>query len=158
MNSGFPSPVPRPASFRRVGVYRFLAILTLPVLLLLGATCILIMYHLADIEKLAADTNEKRLPGILAAQRTLINIENMRRNVAMIYNAQDPRLRRNALIDALALASESVFEPDSGFIDYARTAERRGRRQPAQRRAALFQRQRPPAVAGRIARRPAHGP
>ena len=123
MNSGFPSPVPRPASFRRVWVYRFLAILTLPVLLLLGATCILIMYHLADIEKLAADTNEKRLPGILAAQRTLINIENMRRNVAMIYNAQDPRLRRNALIDALALASESVFEPDSGFIDYARTAE-----------------------------------
>ena len=123
MNSGFPSPVPRPASFFRVGVYRFLAILTLPVLLLLGATCILIMYHLADIEKLAADTNEKRLPGILAAQRTLINIENMRRNVAMIYNAQDPRLRRNALIDALALASESVFEPDSGFIDYARTAE-----------------------------------
>ena len=92
MNSGFPSPVPRPASFRRVGVYRFLAILTLPVLLLLGATCILIMYHLADIEKLAADTNEKRLPGILAAQRTLINIENMRRNVAMIYNAQDPEV------------------------------------------------------------------
>lgn len=123
MRSGTLLPTSRSAPFRRVGVYRFLAILTLPVLLLLGVSCVLIVYHLADIEKLAADTNEEHLPGILASQRTLVNIENMRRNVATIYTAGDPRLRRDALIDALALASESVFEPDSGFADYARTGQ-----------------------------------
>lgn len=117
-----PHTTPAPA-VRRVGVYRFLAIVALPVLALLGLVCADIVYNLRDIEKLAEVTNKEHLPGILASQRTLINIESMRRSVATIYNAEDPKLRRVAELDALALAAESVFEPDSGFADYAQTAQ-----------------------------------
>lgn len=119
------SGISRPSSFTRVGVYHFLLIITVPALLLLSLVFADIFRNLGDIETLATDTNRVHLPGILASQRTLINIENMRRNVAMIYTAEDPKLRREAGIDALALAAESVFEPNSGFVEYAQAAQPR---------------------------------
>lgn len=123
MHSESPSRVSRPDSFRRMGIIPFFVLLLVPILLLLSSACIVITYQLNDIRKQATDTNRKYLPGILATQRTLVNIENMRRNAATIYSTQDPRLRRNALIDALALASESVFEPNSDFASHALKAE-----------------------------------
>lgn len=118
-----PQHTAQASTFRRMGVYRFLAILTLPILLLLCGTCFLIVSHLADIEKVADDVNQEHLPGILASQRTLINIENIRREVFILYTADNPVMRRNALISALALASESVLEPDSALANYAGTVD-----------------------------------
>lgn len=112
-----------PSSIRRIGAYRFLAVVTLPTLVLLCLACADIVYNLVDIEKLATVTNKEHLPGILASQRTLINIESMRRNVETAYASADPNLRREAGINALALAAESVFEPDSSFAGYAATAQ-----------------------------------
>lgn len=121
MSSDSSFPAAHNPSFHRVGVYRFLAILTLPILLLLCGTCFLIVSHLVDIEKVANDINQEHLPGILASQRTLINIENIRREAFILYTANDPVLRRNALISALALASESMFGPGSALADSAGT-------------------------------------
>lgn len=123
MSSDSSCQTPQNPAFHRMGVYRFLAVLTLPILLLLCGTCFLMVSHLADIEKGADEVNQEHLPGILASQRTLINIENIRREVFILYTADNPVMRRNALISALALASESVLEPDSALADYAGTVD-----------------------------------
>lgn len=123
MSSETSSDTPTSSKVRRIGVYRFLAIVALPTLALLCVACADIVGNLVDIEKRARLTNEEHLPAILASQRTLVNIESMRRNVETASTSEDPNLRREAGINALALAAESVFEPDSAFADYAATAQ-----------------------------------
>ena len=71
----------------------------------------------------AESTNQVHLPGILKNQRTLINIESLRRYVETVYNASDAEIRRDALVNALALATESVFEANSRFVEYATSAK-----------------------------------
>ena len=40
-----------------------------------------------------------------------------------VYNASDAEIRRDALVNALALATESVFEANSRFVEYATSAK-----------------------------------
>ena len=94
----------------------------LPTVLLLGLVSLYISATLLDIKATALNTNSIHLPGILAGQRRLINIENLRRSIETIYNAFDPAVRRAATIDAIGLATESVFEPDSRFVEHAESA------------------------------------
>lgn len=113
----------RAATFRRIGIYRFIVLALLPTVFLLALVYRYIDDNLQEIKTAAESTNEIYLPGILKNQRTLINIESLRRYVETIYNASDPELRRDALVNALALATESVFEANSHFVEYAASAK-----------------------------------
>ncbi len=109
--------------FRRIGLYGFLAFAVLPAVFLLALVYVDIREDLQDINAAAVSTSKVHLPGILENQRTLINIESLRRYVETVYNAFDPRVRRDAVINALSLATESVFEPDSRFAEHSGTAK-----------------------------------
>lgn len=97
-------------------------IIAVPTIFFLALVYFDINTSLQDIKAAAASTNKVHLPGILASQRTLINVENLRRNVETIYNSFDLTSRRDAVINAHALATESVFEPDSRFAEYSASA------------------------------------
>ena len=115
----------RTGAFRRMGVYRFIMLALLPTVLLLALVYWYIDDNLHEIKTAAGSTNEVHLPGILKSQRTLINIESLRRYVETVYNATDVEVRRDALINALALATESVFEANSRFVEHAAAARSR---------------------------------
>lgn len=51
---------------------------------------------LQRIKNLALSTSNSHLPQILAKQQMLLNVENMRRNIALVYSASDPTISRNA--------------------------------------------------------------
>ena len=110
----------RPA--QRLGAYAFLVLALLPTMLLLALVTQHLSATLLDIKTTALNTNSTHLPGILASQRRLINIENLRRSIETMYNAFDPAVRRMAMIDAIGLATEAVFEPDSRFAEHAGSA------------------------------------
>ena len=112
----------RTRTFRRMSIYRFIALALLPTVLLLALVYWYIDSNLQEIKTAAESTNEVHLPGILKNQRTLINIESLRRYVETVYNASDIGVRRDALINALALATESVFEANSRFVEHAASA------------------------------------
>ena len=105
-----------------MSIYRFIALALLPTVLLLALVYWYIDSNLQEIKTAAESTNEVHLPGILKNQRTLINIESLRRYVETVYNASDIGVRRDALINALALATESVFEANSRFVEHAASA------------------------------------
>lgn len=103
--------------FWRIGAFTFLAMLTVPVALMLALVSHDINTNLIDIKAAAEITSQTHLPNILTSQRSLINTENLRRYIETIYSATDPLIRREALYNALALATESVFERDSRFAE-----------------------------------------
>lgn len=113
----------RPGTFRRIGIYRFIVLALLPTLCLLALVYWYIDDNIQEIKTAAENTHRIHLPGILKNQRTLINIESLRRYVETVYNAADAEVRRDALINALALATESVFEANSHFVKYAASAK-----------------------------------
>ena len=113
----------RAERFHRIGTYRFIALALLPTVCLLALVYWYVDDNLQEIKTAAESTNQVHLPGILKNQRTLINIESLRRYVETVYNASDAEIRRDALVNALALATESVFEANSRFVDYATSAK-----------------------------------
>lgn len=113
----------RAGTFHRIGIYRFIALALLPTVCLLALVFWYIDDNLQEIKTAAESTHRIYLPGILKSQRTLINIESLRRYVETVYNASDAEVRRDALINALALATESVFEANSHFVEYAASAK-----------------------------------
>lgn len=117
------SPDGRAERFHRIGIYRFIALALLPTVCLLALVYWYVDDNLQEIKTAAESTNQVHLPGILKNQRTLINIESLRRYVETVYNASDAEIRRDALVNALALATESVFEANSRFVEYATSAK-----------------------------------
>lgn len=113
----------RGGTFHRIGIYRFIALALLPTACLLALVYWYIDDNLQEIKTAAESTNQVHLPGILKNQRALINIESLRRYVETVYNASDAEVRREALVNALALATESVFEANSRFVEYAASAK-----------------------------------
>ena len=117
------SPDGRAERFHRIGIYRFIALALLPTVCLLALVYWYVDDNLQEIKTAAESTHQVHLPGILKNQRTLINIESLRRYVETVYNASDAEIRRDALVNALALATESVFEANSRFVEYATSAK-----------------------------------
>lgn len=111
-----PSRNAEPRRKRQIGINLFPVLVSVPLLTLLVAVSYLFFSDLHRIENLALSTSNNHLPQVLAKQQILINVENMRRNIALVYSASDPTIGRNAGITAQALISESVFEETSqGF-------------------------------------------
>ncbi len=109
---------------RRIGAYRFFALVTLPAVVLLCVVCAVVFANLRNMEKVTEALGREHLPGILESQRALTNLETLRRNAETVYMAEDPRQRRAARLHAQALAGESVFETAPHFANFANTAQR----------------------------------
>lgn len=84
----------RAGTFHRIGIYRFIALALLPTVCLLALVFWYIDDNLQEIKTAAESTHRIYLPGILKSQRTLINIESLRRYVETVYNASDAEVRR----------------------------------------------------------------
>lgn len=106
----------------KIGVYAFFALLTIPVLVVVLLIYAWIFYNLVDIRTVADRVREVHLSAILDTQRTLVNIENLRRNAQVVYVTDDPDQRRRARLNAQALTHESVFETNSRFSFLAERA------------------------------------
>lgn len=102
---------------RQIGINLFPVLVSVPVLALLSFVSYIFVSDLQRIENLALSTSNSHLPQVLAKQQMLLNVENMRRNIALVYSASDPAISRNAGITAQALISESVF--DAAAQDFA---------------------------------------
>ena len=72
------------------------------------------------IEKQAAELKKEKLPGFIENQRTLANIESLRRMAEVTRISANPKDRRHARISADALSAESIFDHDPGFKQAAR--------------------------------------
>lgn len=110
---------PNPPRKRRIGIYRFLLLTTLPLLGLLLALCAVIALNLHDIETRANTADTEQLPAIFAGQRALINLESLRRYAVIMFAADDPSMRREAGVNALSMVSEIAFDPSAHFSDHA---------------------------------------
>lgn len=107
----------------RIGAYRFLALLMLPAVLLLGGAGLVVFLSLDSIRVITDSLEEEHLPGILNSQRTMDNINVLRSESAVVFMAEDPRQRRAALLKARALVAESVFEQSPQIRDTAKTVQ-----------------------------------
>lgn len=73
--------------------------------------------NILAIERIALQIRKESLPQFVDNQKTLANIEGLRRIAEVAYATNDIRLRRNARLNASALAAESVFQKDAGYAE-----------------------------------------
>lgn len=76
--------------------------------------------NIANMEEKAEEIRKNRLPELIENQKTLANIESLRRLAEVTNISGNPRERRNARISADALATESIFDRDPSFRSSAR--------------------------------------
>lgn len=76
--------------------------------------------NIFSVKKIAQEIRRESLPEFADNQKTLANIESLRRLAEVAYATDDVRTRRNARLSAVALTTESIFESDAGFRDAAR--------------------------------------
>lgn len=112
-----------PSPIRRIGVYRFFALISVPTALVLGALCLHIFLSLNDIQSVATSLRHERLPGLLESQRTLTNLETLRRNAETVCVSEDAGQRRIARLSAQTLLAEFAFETSPSFPAFASAAQ-----------------------------------
>jgi signal transduction histidine kinase/ActR/RegA family two-component response regulator len=110
-NAERPSPL-SPAKSRRANISIFFALLFLTLLLVVGLAGIMEIDNISSVRGLTAQIQEGLLPEFVDSQKTLLNIENLRRLTEVAYISNDRRTRRNARISARALVAESIFTTD----------------------------------------------
>ena len=76
--------------------------------------------NISTIREHAHVMSKDRLPEFIENQKTLANIENLRRIAEVTNISENPKDRRHARISADALTAESVFDRDPGFRSAAR--------------------------------------
>lgn len=108
-----PSRNAEPGRKRQIGINLFPVIVSAPLMALLAFVSFIFISDLQRIKNLALSTSNSHLPQVLAKQQMLLNVENMRRSIALVYSSSDPTISRNAGITAQALIAESVFEETS---------------------------------------------
>ena len=106
-----PSRNAEPKRKRQLGINLFPVLVSVPLLALLAFVSFIFTNDLQRIKNLALSTSNSHLPQILAKQQMLLNVENMRRNIALVYSASDPTISRNAGITAQALIAEEDGVP-----------------------------------------------
>ncbi len=71
--------------------------------------------NIAMIERNAEEIHKEKLPEFVENQKTLANIESLRRLAEVTNVSDNPDDRRNARIRATALTAESIFDRDPSF-------------------------------------------
>ena len=90
----------------------FFAAMFLALLLAVGLIGGKEITNIASVRALTEEIQGTRLPEFVDNQKTLLNIENLRRLTEIAYISDDRRTRRNARINARALVAESIFTSD----------------------------------------------
>ncbi|MDD3312444.1 ATP-binding protein [Pseudodesulfovibrio sp.] len=82
-------------------------------LIILATIGLVISRSLTRIGALATDTRDVVLPEVFVKQRTAVNLERLGRFAETVYQADDPRIRREYRLAARILTQDSVFgEPE----------------------------------------------
>lgn len=79
---------------------------------LIGLLFLVILWEQEQMERLAADSQERMVPLILERQRAVVNLERLKQSGAIVLASEDARRRREALLSAQALAFHPTFEFD----------------------------------------------
>ncbi|MGL4209124.1 MAG: response regulator [Candidatus Adiutrix sp.] len=96
-------------------ISKFFSFVCLALLLAVGLVGVREIYSIKSIKLITEEIQSNRLPEFVENQKTLLNIENLRRLTEIAYVSDDRRTRRNARLGVRALASESIFTSDQGF-------------------------------------------
>lgn len=97
----------------------FFAFLFLTLILVVGLIGIKEIKNIKSVRELTTQIQESLLPEFVDSQKTLLNIENLRRLTEIAYVSNDRRTRRNARVNARALVAESIFTTDEKLRDDA---------------------------------------
>ena len=103
----------------RISIRTFIWLSSLILLLVFVFILFDSLQNIRDISKNASAVRLNNLPDIIESQRSFVNIEGLRRLAEVAYVSEDPRKRREARINAHALAIESVFDSRPEFTDKA---------------------------------------
>lgn len=101
---------------RQISAVTLLGLLCLPMLLVLALLFLSLHADLRKIGELTASINEVYLPKLMNRQGLLLNISSLRRVAEIVHTSESPRVRREAVIDAYAIAEDSLFENEPLFI------------------------------------------
>ena len=108
-----------PAKRWSANISVFFALLFLTLLLVVGLIGLREITNIKSVRGLTDQIQESLLPEFVDSQKTLLNIENLRRLTEIAYVADDRRTRRNARINARALVAESIFTTEEKLHDDA---------------------------------------
>jgi len=97
----------------------FFAAMFLALLLAVALIGVKEINNIESVRGLTEEIQGTRLPEFVDNQKTLLNIENLRRLTEIAYISDDRRTRRNARINARALVAESIFTSDEKLHDDA---------------------------------------
>lgn len=103
----------------RASISVFFAVLFLTLLVVVGLIGLKEIGNITSVRILTIQIQEGLLPEFVDTQKTLLNIENLRRLTEIAYVSDDRRTRRNARINARALVAESIFTSDEKLHDDA---------------------------------------
>lgn len=90
---------------------RYLALLVLPWCLMLLLAVAVLWPYLASFRTTMETLQDVQLPGILEAQRTRVNLNTLRKHLAIICLAEAPLERRRARLHAQALLAGMAHDP-----------------------------------------------
>lgn len=113
--------VASPPRSRLIGMYPFMLICVLPAVVVLGFVYADIVRNLFGIRNMAEDVRTAHLPSILHAQRTLVDIGNLRRYAEIVYSSGSADVRRRSRLIAHSLASKGMFSNDPDIVRGSRT-------------------------------------
>ncbi|UQZ90401.1 hypothetical protein C4J81_14775 [Deltaproteobacteria bacterium Smac51] len=97
----------------------FFALLFLTLLMVVGLIGFKEIDNIKSVRGLTDQIQVSLLPEFVDSQKTLLNIENLRRLTEIAYISDDRRTRRNARINTRALVAESIFTSDEKLHDDA---------------------------------------
>ena len=101
-----------------------LCLLSIPLLGILAGLFFSLYTDLHRIEELTDSINRVYLPSLIDRQGIILNISNLRRLAEVAYASDSHRLRRDASIDAQAIAEDSLFENEPVFTRDAQSIQR----------------------------------
>ncbi len=81
-------------------------------LVLIGLLFVMMVCEQHEVEQVAADSRNRVVPLILERQRAVVNLERLKQSGAVVLASEDTRRRREAMLEAQALAFHPSFEFD----------------------------------------------
>lgn len=115
-----PQGIPPPVRWQ-IGASGFFTLATVFMLALLSLTIGLLYYEFDNIQKSTVALREQNLPSLLENQRVRHNLAVLQSNAEKVYISENPRIRREGMLNARSLASEVVFERSQLTMVYTST-------------------------------------
>ena len=105
----------------RIGITVFLWFTSLLAIVAIVVLCAGSLSSMQVVGQKARDVRQVKLPEVEETQRSMINIESLRRLAEVVYLSNDPQARRTARIRAQAMSTESVFTQNNDYAARTKT-------------------------------------